>query len=913
MKGKGKIVSGFVSSMMILSTAVIPVFASGMGVATGSQEAYVVNDDWGSGVSKTIMTLDKTIDANSVAKGDFKVVQTAGKTESNRTIIDAYTSNANGDKVGNDSNIITVEMKISPKEGSPIEWNMSTWRNNWANPYQLDVSINDGEDIKSGNESITKLDVDPNINVAQDGKIVPQLNGFSFKDNKFTSQTFTDNSDIVSYSLYTPAKDSHKNALVIWNHGIGETGTDVQIDLLGNKVTALGSEKFQDIMDGAYVLVPQRSYNTKTSTVKALIDKVLKDNPDIDVNRVIIGGCSAGGLFTMNMILDYPTFFAAAYPICPAKQSKDVTDEQINSLKNLPIWFIHAKNDGTVKYDTTSKLLVERLKAAGNTNVRTSFFDDVHDTTGRFTNEDGTPYTYDSHWSWTYFDNNECVDNGETIWQWMSKQTKANVVANGTQKAYITGEDWGPAVRKTILTLDKVVDSDSVNAENFKVVEEKNGIKDWSTGEEGIVSAKRQVTNAYTSDENGNKVTTNSRYVTLEMYVSPNDGSPFIYRLSTGLNSWCNPYKLNVSLKSGATLKASEQDITALNITSTIDVEKNGKIAPQLEKFAQKYYKANDGRTYSYSEYQPQQDNKKNALVIWLHGAGEGGTDTSIDLLANEVTALAGDKFQSELNNAYVITPQCPTMWMDGGNKTYQNGDKGSIYAKGLFDLINNYVKNNADIDTNRIYIGGCSNGGYMTMEMILKHPDYFAAAFPICEAFYDEYITDKQIQSLKNLPIWFTYAKTDTTVDFTKTTEPTVKRLLAAGNKNVHVSAFDDVHDTSGLYKDANGNPYEYNGHWSWIYWDNNECFDSNGVNAWNWLAQQAKKEVENTTPVESKTTSNVSKPTSKTSKTSTKSTTTSTKAVKTGDSTSIAGLIVVFITSLLAIIFLRKMRQNQ
>ena len=89
MKGKGKIVSGFVSSMMILSTAVMPVFASGMGVANGTQKAYIVNDDWGSGVSKTIMTLDKTIDANSVAKGDFKVVQTAGKTESNRTIIDA--------------------------------------------------------------------------------------------------------------------------------------------------------------------------------------------------------------------------------------------------------------------------------------------------------------------------------------------------------------------------------------------------------------------------------------------------------------------------------------------------------------------------------------------------------------------------------------------------------------------------------------------------------------------------------------------------------------------------------------------------------------------------------------------------------------------------------------------------------
>ena len=190
-------------------------------------------------------------------------------------------------------------------------------------------------------------------------------------------------------------------------------------------------------------------------------------------------------------------------------------------------------------------------------------------------------------------------------------------------------------------------------------------------------------------------------------------------------------------------------------------------------------------------------DGKKNALVIWLHGAGEGGTDTSIDLLANEVTAMAGDQFQKDMNDAYVIAPQCPTMWMDGGNGEYQNGDKGSIYAKGLFDLIDTYVKNNPDVDTSKIYIGGCSNGGYMTMEMILKHPDYFAAAFPICEAYQDQYITDAEINAIKYMPIWFTFAKTDTTVDYTLCTEPTLKRLLAAGAKNVHVSAFDDVRDT--------------------------------------------------------------------------------------------------------------------
>ena len=126
----------------------------------------------------------------------------------------------------------------------------------------------------------------------------------------------------------------------------------------------------------------------------------------------------------MTMIIAHPELYAAAYPICPATQSANVSDETIESLKDLPIWFTHAKNDSTVAIATTTEPLVERLRAAG-AEVHTSIFDDVHDTTGRFSNEDGTPYQYDGHWSWTYFDNNECYDeNGVNAWQWLAKQIK---------------------------------------------------------------------------------------------------------------------------------------------------------------------------------------------------------------------------------------------------------------------------------------------------------------------------------------------------------------------------------------------------------------------------------------------------------------------------------------------------------
>ena len=55
------------------------------------------------------------------------------------------------------------------------------------------------------------------------------------------------------------------------------------------------------------------------------------------------------------------------------------------------------------------------------------------------------------------------------------------------------------------------------------------------------------------------------------MYVSPSEGSPFIYNLKTGFNSWCTPYKLNVSLAKGATMSSGDEVVTDLNIKADID------------------------------------------------------------------------------------------------------------------------------------------------------------------------------------------------------------------------------------------------------------------------------------------------------------------------------------------------------
>jgi predicted peptidase len=228
-----------------------------------------------------------------------------------------------------------------------------------------------------------------------------------------------------------------------------------------------------------------------------------------------------------------------------------------------------------------------------------------------------------------------------------------------------------------------------------------------------------------------------------------------------------------------------------------------------------------DNVTLSYASYTPAKDKKKHPLLIWLHGMGEGGTDATIPIAGNKAAAFATKKLQAYFDGAYVLVPQTPTFWMEGFTGF---GDGTSKHEKALMALIKEYVTTHQDIDTNRIYIGGDSNGGYMTMLMIRDYPEYFAAAFPTCEALKDTLLTEADIQKMKNIPIWFTAAKTDKTVPPAVYVLPTYDRLIKAGAPNVHLSLFENLQDTTGLYKKDDGTPYEYDGHWSWIYVYNNQ-----------------------------------------------------------------------------------------
>lgn len=423
-----------------------------------------------------------------------------------------------------------------------------------------------------------------------------------------------------------------------------------------------------------------------------------------------------------------------------------------------------------------------------------------------------------------------------------------SISITGTYDMTITGYDWGCGTDSIIMNLDHPLDS--VTADAFTVVENKQATNFTAEGfPVEDVELERKVTDAYLVDEKGEKTTDPSTHVKLELYVSPNDGSPLLFTLSTQFNTWSKPYTLTVSKTDDAKLTSNGTEVEEF----TINPEAASKTT-SADQYQMHSYQAEDGVTYQYASYEPEGGSK--TLVVWLHGLGEGGTedtDPSVTLLANKAGTLADGPFQTAVGGANILVPQCPTYWMDNdGKKTNFFGgaiqaDGTSYYLASLHELI---VKYKEETGSTKVVITGCSNGGYMTLLMAINYGDEYDAYVPICEALPNALITDDQVKALAGSDMYYVYSEDDTTVDPSLHEAPLLKRLEKAGAKHTYVSTTEHVVDTTGVYfMDENGQPtledtgtpYQYMGHWSWLYFFNNEC-DANGLKVWDFIADAVK-----------------------------------------------------------------------
>jgi predicted peptidase len=364
----------------------------------------------------------------------------------------------------------------------------------------------------------------------------------------------------------------------------------------------------------------------------------------------------------------------------------------------------------------------------------------------------------------------------------------------GTYKIVVEGFDWGAGVNRVILALNDT--TSRVNAADYTVFASRKS----STGPIADPDNKRDIVTAYVSDENGSRVKT-GKNITLVLSVGPQIAisSPFQYQRSKG-NVWVDYSLTIVQTKSGQVWDTSI-----------------GKIMPLIDQFdLTGKYTYSDKLTMSYATFTPKVKKDKAPLIIWLHGGGEGGTDPTVPLLGNKAANYAAEGIQSIFEGAYVLSPQCPGAWMHNTQGVGTQGKDNDIYNEGLMALIKDYVKANPGIDASRIYVGGCSNGGYMALKLIFLYPDYFAAGYISALAYKSEYIPDSDIQKIKNVPIWFVHSKDDKTTVPDLTVVPVFDRLRKAGAKNVHFTYYDQVNDITNFY---GGKGFQYNGHWSWVY----------------------------------------------------------------------------------------------
>ncbi len=191
------------------------------------------------------------------------------------------------------------------------------------------------------------------------------------------------------------------------------------------------------------------------------------------------------------------------------------------------------------------------------------------------------------------------------------------------------------------------------------------------------------------------------------------------------------------------------------------------------------------GRNVPYRIHYPvnRDENGKCPAVLFLHGAGERGTDNWQQLRIGLDVALADP--DSPLHDALIIAPQVD---LEGEEKwVYSDWTKGnyrmdeieeSVWVKSAVAILREKIEE-LDVDTERVYIMGISMGGFGTWYTLAKYPELFAAGFPCCGAG-----DPTKVDILKEIPIFTFHGEIDDVVPVCGTREMVAEIKKAGGDK---------------------------------------------------------------------------------------------------------------------------------
>ncbi len=173
-------------------------------------------------------------------------------------------------------------------------------------------------------------------------------------------------------------------------------------------------------------------------------------------------------------------------------------------------------------------------------------------------------------------------------------------------------------------------------------------------------------------------------------------------------------------------------------------------------------------------------------MIVFLHGAGERGTDIELVKTHGPPKMVEQDK-----NFPFIVlSPQCP---------------KGERWNALQLNLLIDQIIDNYPVDTNRIYLTGLSMGGFGTWDTAIEYPKKFAAIAPICGG---SIIHAFQVDKVKHIPTWVFHGALDEVVPISNSSKivRAAKKLDANIKFTVYAEAGHDswtaTYNNPDLYK---------------------------------------------------------------------------------------------------------------
>jgi predicted peptidase len=206
-----------------------------------------------------------------------------------------------------------------------------------------------------------------------------------------------------------------------------------------------------------------------------------------------------------------------------------------------------------------------------------------------------------------------------------------------------------------------------------------------------------------------------------------------------------------------------------------------GGFCPAAEPVAMEW-QAEDGTLVRYRWAAPEklEEGKRYPLVLFLHGAGERGTDNTAQIKHGVGPLLEGAAALGEAT--FLIAPQCPPglWWAPPAEDRVRLAAPGgeNPLLESVIELVAKLMAEHP-VDPARFYVTGLSMGGFGTWDLLARvSPGRIAAAMPVCGGGDPE-----SAEKFKDVPVWAFHGEDDQVVPVAATRKM-IDALEKAGGK---------------------------------------------------------------------------------------------------------------------------------